>query len=239
MRRHVARRRALGLSLILSAACFLLTGCEIEENIVLNADGSGSYVARVAVEKEVGEAIGEVRSEAEKRGFRVVEEGETADRRFLVVRREFHDISELNDEKDSYGLSTERKGLLRRVFHLTLAFRSTPAENGFTRTVKITMPTTISSASAGTVDGTSVEWDCSRPGTLQVEAAGLVLEPRLQRAAILGGLAVGLLVLAGILATRWRRQARCRRCGAALRAGARFCESCGTPRERATNERAP
>jgi LppM domain/zinc-ribbon domain len=229
--RPVARRLRLHALIALSALCLLLAACEDEEEIKLNADGSGTYRARILVEKEVGDALQEVRKELQARGATVVEEGETENRKFIVVSRDFKSVSELNDKDDTYALAVERSGLLKAAYHLTLNFRDDPSSSGFSRTVQVTMPADIENSTAGTVAGRTVRWDCSKPGTLDVQAAGMVLPlTGSRRALAVGVLLLGAMLLVGLRVAR-RKPRVCGTCGARLQPDARFCRNCGTQRD--------
>lgn len=231
--RHPNQLRNLCILLALSVLCLIVSACEVEEEIKLNADGSGTYRARILVEKEVGDALKEVRGDAEKRGFKVVEEGETANRKFVVITRDFQNIAELNDKEDTYQLDVDRSSLFKSSYHLALNFGGNPSASGFSRNVQVTMPATIASTNVGTVTGDSVRWDCSHPGNLDVQAAGFALPLKSgQRGIILGVLAIGALLLVGLRIAR-RKPApapvRCEKCGEPLAPGAKFCPKCGAP----------
>jgi hypothetical protein len=227
------RRLQLRVLIALSALCLLLSACEVEEELELNADGSGTYRARILVEKEVGEALQEVRNDAQKRGFIVAEEGETANRKFIVVAREFQNVVELNDKDDTYALDVAQISPFKATYRLSLNFRSNPAASGFSRSIQVSMPATVASTSAGTVTGSSVRWDCSQPGTLEVQAAGLVLPlTGSQRKLALGLLVFGALLLVGVRIAR-RKPRSCPNCGARLEPNAKFCLKCGARRDSA------
>jgi len=225
--------RKICLLLALAAVCLMLAACEVEEEIKLNADGSGTYRARILVEKEVGDALKEVRGDAEKRGFKVVEEGETANRKFVAIAREFQNIAELNDKEDTYQLEIDRSSFFKSSYHLTLNFGGNPSASGFSRNVEVTMPAAVASTNVGTVTGKSVRWDCSHPGSLDVQAAGFALPLKGgQLRIILVVLVLGALLLVGIRIARRKpapapAQARCEKCGEPLAPGAKFCPKCG------------
>jgi hypothetical protein len=215
----------------LSGLCLLLAACEVEEELKLNVDGSGTYRVRILVEKEVGEALQEIRKDAQARGFTVVEEGETANRKFVVVARDFKNVSELNDKDDTYALDIEQSSPFKRTYHLSLNFRGNPSASGFSRSMEVSMPATVASTNVGTATGSTVRWDCSHPGTLEVQAAGLVLPlTSNQRKVVLAVLILGALLLVGVRVARWRPPS-CRNCGTRIEPNAKFCPKCGTQRD--------
>lgn len=233
--RPSTRNLRLRTLIALSALCLLLAACEVEEELKLNADGSGTYRARILVEKEVGEALQEVRKDAPTRGFTVVEEGETANRKFVVVARDFKNVSELNDKDDTYALDVERSSPFKATYHLSLNFRSNPSASGFSRNMQVSMPATVASTSAGTATGSTVRWDCSHAGTLDVQAAGLVLPlTSNQRKMALAVLVLGVLLLVGVRVAR-RKPQSCRNCGTRIEPNAKFCPKCGTQRDAASH----
>lgn len=229
MNRSILRRLVRGFAM--SAICLSLVACEVEEEIRLEADGTGSYRVKVMIEKEMGEVLSKLRSDAPRRGFTVVEEGETADRKFIVMARAFQDVAELNDDEDRYLLEVERSNPLTASYRLALDFGSNPSANGFSRTLRVFMPARVRSASAGTIDGSAVSWDCSHPGQVEIRAAGfaptLIGKQRTVGVAVIAG---GALLLAG-LRLRRRRAASCSRCGSRLEGGLRFCPSCGAEQD--------
>lgn len=218
-------------ALLLLLGCALLA-CEVEEDIRLNADGSGTYRAKVSVEKQYGEALSERKGEADKKGFRIVEQGETKTHTFVVMARDFADVAELNDDEDSYTLQIDRPSALKGSYRLTLGFESSAAESGFKRRTRITMPVSIKQASVGTISGRSVDWDSSQGGTLSVEASGFVLPlTRSRRRIALGVIVLGVVAIGGLRWSRRARGPRCAKCGRGLAAEARFCPDCGATRE--------
>ena len=63
----------------------LLGGCQVEEELELHADGSGSHRVKVTVPKDFGEALQEVKQKATGQHYHFVEEGQAGDSRFLVM----------------------------------------------------------------------------------------------------------------------------------------------------------
>lgn len=208
--------------------CIVLVACELEETITIKQDGSGTYVARIAIDKQFAEAVPDIKTRAQQRGFRVVEETETTDRRVLVIQRDFANIGEISDDTDIYALRLDQPSKFKRAYSLRIASRTSARSNGFQkRIMRVTFPVSVTSASSGSVKGRTVEWDATNGGTLEVEAAGIVLPL---------GLSVPVLVLLILLglgaAGLAHRRARtvlpaCPACGTSTLAAARFCATCG------------
>lgn len=213
---------------VLVAVSFLVS-CKVEEEIRITKDGSGTYQVRISVQEEYAEAISEVKQQAAAKGMQVVEEGSAAGERFVVFQRDFSEISELSDDEDSYALTIEQESAFRGSYRMALDFRSNPSEAGFERVVKITLPATIENSDGGTVTGRTVEWDCSRGGSLTVVSSGWALpafsSSQKTAAAVVGIAGLSLLVL---LRIRRRKPATvCGSCGRRLSRDALFCPACG------------
>src|ERR1051325_5169953 len=162
--------------LSLLVVCALLTACELDETLTIRSAGDGTYVVRIAVEKQFGEVLDKLKSESQEKGFTVVSQSETPDRKVLVLRRDFHNVSELSDENDTYALRISHPSRFKVSYALFVTTRASAASNGFQkRTMRITMPVSITTASSGTASGHTVEWDVTNGGSLQVDAAGVVL----------------------------------------------------------------
>lgn len=219
---------AIALTLLVAA---LSMACKIEEELAISGDGSGSYRARVSVEKQFAEAIGELKKQAAQKGFEVAGEGETADVKYLDVRRDFKSVSELNDDEDEYSLASTRESWLKGKYSLVLNFRSNPSASNFQRRIVVTLPASIISASAGEVSGRSVSWDCSRPGLLRVEAEGLSLPLTATQMRLVGATVVVGVLLLGVIRVRRRRPRPllCPKCNEALEGVVAFCPRCGNP----------
>ena len=224
-------QRTIRIVLLLLFSCSVLA-CEVEESLILNADGSGTYRAKVSIEKEFGEALSNLRSEVDKKGYRVVEEGETKTHRFVVLARDFKDVAELNDDEDTYALQIDRPSPVKGVYRLTLTFDGNATESGFERRTRVTMPAAVKQASVGQVSGRSVEWDSSHGGTMSIEASGFVVPlTKKQRWLALGVMAIGVVAIAALRLRRRATGPRCAKCGRGVAAEARFCPSCGASHE--------
>jgi hypothetical protein len=214
--------------LVLLSITLLLISCEIEESLKINADGSGTYLVRISVEKQFGQALPEIKSKAQQRGFIVTEEPETADRKVVLLTKNFSNVSELNDDTDTFSLIKTDAGGLKRGYLLTIFSGTNVSANGWQkRTMRIVMPVAVLSASDGHTKDREVEWDSSRGGTLVVEAAGTPLPFGLTLTA--AGLMLLLLIVVS-MGFRSRRLSdyRCTVCGSRQALGALFCTACGT-----------
>jgi len=224
------RRARLGVlrRIALFAVCMLLVGCELDETIILRRGGDGTYTVRIAVEKQLGDVLDKIKTELQPKGYVIVSESETTDRKVLVVKREFRDVSELSDQTDTFSLRIDHPSRFKTAYWLSIASTANAASNGFQhRTMRITMPLSITNNSAVTVSGRTVEWDLTKGGTLAIEASGVVLpfggSLELVAAVILGLAAIVLT----LLFLRRGPAAKCTGCGAAIAGGAKFCGSCG------------
>jgi len=160
------------ISLIL---LLLLSACKVEETIDLRTDGSGTYRAKVSVRKDLGEALEEVKQEAGQHGLRVLEEGQTAEEKFVVVGREFSKVSDLGDKDDTYSLVIAREGTYRRSYRFEAILHQNVAASGFERVLRVRMPEAVDSSSSGQVSSRTVEWPCSQGGRLDVVASGFAI----------------------------------------------------------------
>jgi hypothetical protein len=214
--------------LFLAVLCALLVACELDENIVINRDGSGTYTARISVEKQFAGALTEIKSKAAEGHYTVVEESDTADRHVLVIRREFHDIAELNDRTDHYALRVDRASRFKTSYFLQMKSGGGGAFNGFQkRAVHITMPVGVTSATGATISGNRVEWDATNGGTLEVEASGVAMPFGLSP--LIAVIVLALLAVAFIVLRRRRVVVRtCSACQTPAVPGARFCAKCGS-----------
>lgn len=154
-------------------AALLLTACEIEDDLRLTSNGSGIYQMKISVEKQLTQALVELRKELEKEGYKVVLDGETPDRRFLVIRKDFKSVSELNDNNNRFEFNVLDGGFLQRKYRFNASLGS--AGGNFKRQFTIHMPGDVTMASAGERHGNSVTWDCASGGTITLEASGLSL----------------------------------------------------------------
>jgi hypothetical protein len=219
--------------LLVCAVVLLLAACELEDDLRIEADGSGTYRATVSVEKLLAGTLGRIRAAAEQQGFRIVGEGETADRRFLSMRKDFDDVHSLGDSQSNYELTVSTRNYLWRRYHLHATVGSV-AGQGFDWRFSITMPARITSTSQGESNGARVTWYCTNGGTIDVEAEGFFLPfTRTHVLAIVGVAAAALLLLVALgrraLAAPAiaAEQHACRTCANPLSALARYCPACG------------
>ncbi len=213
------------------AVLSLLAGCELEDDLRIEADGSGTYRARVLVEKLLGAVLTRVRGEAEAKGFRIVEEGETPTRHFVVLRKDFTDVRSLDDEQSSYDLTIETRRFFWREYRLRATLGSV-AGSAFDRRFTISMPARISSTTAGESNGTRVVWYCTNGGTIEVVAEGFHVP--VTRRHVTVAIAIAALVLALVALFRRWASARpeeeenvCTTCNKPMAVTARYCPSCG------------
>lgn len=161
--------------LIYLIVLLLLTACKVEETIDLRADGSGTYSAKISVTKDFGEALDKIKQEAGQHGLRVLEEGQIADEKFVVVGRDFSKVSDLGDKDDTYSLVVAREGWFRRSYRFEAILRQNVAASGFERILHVHMPGSVDSSSSGQVSSHTVEWPCSQGGQLDVVASGFAI----------------------------------------------------------------
>lgn len=189
------RPRWLGIIFLITAAA-ALGGCDVEEQIRVAPDGTGSYEARVTLAEDVPGVMGRLKQQADRRGFAIVEEDEYD--RVLVVGRRFEDISELDADSARYRFEVDRRDLLHRSYRLTVELREDLLPSGFDRRLLVHMPAPVRWSSSGEIAGETVDWECSRGGTLIVEAEGASLSPASGCAMAVGGLGLGAAFLVGV-----------------------------------------
>lgn len=178
----------------------LFVACLIEEDLRINGDGSGTYRVRITVPKELG-GLGELRRESEKQGFTVLEEGSTEQENFIVVRKEFTDISSLSDSGNTFELTTTETGFLRRDYSLRIRIGG-GGFTGFKRRMVITMPAEVKSTTAGESSGNRITWE-NAAGSLEATASGLYVPlSRNQRMSLLAVAVLGLLLIVAVRRAR-------------------------------------
>lgn len=219
--------RRARLVLIAGTAALLLLACAVEEDLRLEFDGSGTYRVKVTIPKDLADGFGDLRKQAEKDGFVIAEEGETEAERFIVMRKEFTNVSSLNDDNSRFELTMTDRGLLRREYR----FRATLQSVGFgayQRHFTITMPCNVTSASDGTIDGSRVQWNASHGGTIEVAASGFYLPgSRNQRLLVIAIAVLSVALLVFRRRSPIQPKAVCANCQTHLSPDARFCRKCG------------
>jgi hypothetical protein len=219
------RRTVFVLLAILS---LLLLACVIDEDLRIDADGSGTYRARITIPKQLGEGFGDFRKEAENNGFVIEQEGQTEKERFLVIRKDFTDVTALNDSHTHYELTMTESGIMRRNYRLRASLNSV-AFGSFKRRLTVVMPGNVTSTTAGEIDGGRVRWEGAGGGSLEIVSSGFYFPlSRNQKAASVMVILVG--VLLSVVMRRRRRQpsaAPCSTCNSPLRTDSRFCAICG------------
>lgn len=224
---NTAPVRHIYLALTAALLCITLLGCEVEEEIQLSSNGSGTYRVKILVEKELGEALPQIRQECQQKGLRIVKEGETTDRKFLLAERGFNRIDDLNDNTHTYTFSSLQATPTTANYELSATLRR-PEMQTFSRTLRIVMPTGIKTATQGRVSGKSVEWDCSSGGTLYVVASGFSLPlTKKQQTLMLGIILFGIAAIVAIRLKRRPSSHRCHKCSAPVAEGAKYCPACG------------
>jgi hypothetical protein len=205
----------------------VLFACVVDEDLLINADGSGTYQVKVTVPKDLTSDFGDFRKSAEKDGFTVVEEGETENGRFVVLRKKFTDISTLNDQNSHFAFTAGEMGLLKREYRLRAELNAV-AYGAYKRHLVVTMPGGVTGTTAGEADGSRVRWDASNGGTIEVTAVGYAIPlSHDQRMLMLVVLLAGVLLL--IAQRRRNAGARtiCSTCQSPFARDARFCAGCG------------
>jgi hypothetical protein len=186
---------------VLCALWLLLGGCELEQALFIGSDGSGSCDIRICIDRNVAATLPDIRHKAETEGYHVVAEHGTASQHVLVVRKEFRNVTELDGDLGTFRLTVTRRGLLRRDYQLTAVLAPLAIERQFT----IMMPGRITSTSAGTVDGSRLQWRTRGGGTLQVATSAISVD----RTVVLIALGVALLI-AGVSWIAWSISRRIR-----------------------------
>ncbi|HYI07475.1 MAG TPA: hypothetical protein VEK57_00265 [Thermoanaerobaculia bacterium] len=216
------------------AVSLLLAGCEIEDDLQIREDGSGTYRVKVLVRKVLASSLGRIRAEAAREGFRIVDEGKTADRQFIVFQKDFDHVSSLRDAQSNFDWTTERRGLFKREYRLRATVSSVAAEN-FSRRFTVVMPAEVKSNSDGARDGARVTWFCASGGTIEIVSEGWAF-PVSRNVLFAASAAAGfvlLLLLVVLLRVRRRGTAAaaaeitCRTCRGGLTRTARYCPACG------------
>jgi hypothetical protein len=217
--------------LVIAAAtvALLLLACTIEEDLRIEFDGSGMYRVKLSIPKDLAGDFGELRKQVEKDGFVVADEGKTETERFIVLRKKFSDITSLNDDHSHFELTITKRNALRRDYRFRAAFQ--PVGFGaYQRHFAVSMPCRVTSASSGEIDGSHVQWNASRGGTIEINASGFCIPlSRNQRTFAIAIATLGIVLL---VFARGRRQptrkTACAQCKAHLASGTRFCRTCGT-----------
>lgn len=233
MNRTAHRSRIAGIAL----AALLIAGCEIEDDLVIQSDGSGTYQAHISAARIAGHVVDRLRAAAEQDGFRIVDVGETLTHRFIVIRKDFTDVRTLSNAQSNYELLIERPTFFTRRYVLRITLASVSGAS-FERRFRITMPGRVVSTTAGRDEGQQVIWFCDNGGTIEVIAEAGYL-PFDGRAVAVTAVAL-LLAAAAAAALAWRRFGRrqaiavvtedadaCTTCYKPLAPGARFCAACG------------
>jgi hypothetical protein len=205
----------------------LLVACVIEDDLRINADGSGSYRFKMTIPKELSDGFGDMRQKAEAEGF-TVEEGETDKERFIVLSKDFTDIAALNGTDNHFELTSTSTGFLRRDYRLRGTVQSL-GYGSFKRHLIITMPGSVMSSDQGEINGSSVRWDATRGGTIEIAASGFYLPLSRNLRLLMALLALASAALF-VMARRRRgvpAAAVCPGCRAPLAPDARFCPICG------------
>jgi hypothetical protein len=217
--------RGAALTALLS---LILFACAIDEDLQINADGSGTYRIKVTIPKDLSSDFGDLRKSAEKDGFSVVEEGQTEKERFIVLRKDFTEITSLNDGNNRFELTIAEAGWLKREYRLRVSLQSV-GFGSFKRHFVVTMPGNVTTTNQGEIDGSRVRWDATNGGSMDITATGYSVplsrvQLILMLVAALGGV--------GLLIARRRRSvapsSACATCHTQLPRDARFCAACGT-----------
>jgi hypothetical protein len=221
-------------ALVVCAMTLLLAACEIEDDLVIRADGSGTYRVRVSAEILASSIIDSVEARAEEAGFRIIDRGEAAGKKFIVVRKDFKDVAELRGEQSNFELTVDRPSLFRRRYRLRITVASVKSAQ-FDRRFTITMPATVTATTAGVEDGSHVTWFCSNGGTIEITAAGFAMPEA--RVSVAIGAGVAFLAAFVFFVRRARRsraatsvaiaQIECSTCSRPMSRDARYCPACG------------
>lgn len=142
------------------ALALLALSCEIEDEIRFNRDGSGVYRAKMLVEKQFASALPDIRKEAVKAGLRIVQEGDTETRHFVVMARDFKNINEIGDSQNRMSFTAAKAGWLRERYTFSASLPA--SSNGFSRQLTIVLPAPIERNTAGEARGNTIVWDCTK-----------------------------------------------------------------------------
>lgn len=215
--------RVAALAVLLS---LLLFACVIDEDLRINADGSGSYQVKLTIPKDLSSDFGDLRKSAEKDGFTIVEEGQTEKERFLIFRKQFTNVSALNDQNGRFELTIAEAGWFKREYRLRVALQAV-GYGAFKRHLVVTMPGKVTATDVGEIDGSRVRWDASRGGSIDITAGGYAIAlSRNQRILMPVVLIAGILLLIARRRTA-RPPSLCATCQTPLRRNAQFCAACG------------
>lgn len=221
--------RRVRLVVVAAIAALLLLACDIEEDLQLDFDGSGTYRVRVTIPKNLADGFEDLRRQAEKDGFTVADEGTTETERFIVLRKTFADITALNDDHSRFELTIIRHGFLRRDYRFRAKLQSV-GFGAYQRNFAVTMPVNVTSTSSGEIDGPRVQWNARHGGTIEITASGFCIPlSRNQRVLVTMLVILGVVLL--VFARKRRRpahEAACANCQNHLAPGTRFCRTCGT-----------
>jgi len=144
------------------------------------------------------------------------------------MTRDFKSISEVGDSRNRMSFSATKAGWLKERYEFTASLPSSSGE-GFSRQLTIALPAPIEHNTAGEVRGNTIVWDCTKGGSLEVTAVGVVLPTAMRSLAIPGLIVVA--IAGGIVLLVRRRPAvkvHCATCGAMRSSNVRFCANCGT-----------
>lgn len=183
----------------------LIVACDLKHELRMSGNGSGTYTIRITMDRSLMETVPDVQRNAESRGFRVMASGQTATSCFIVIRKTFHDISELNvdDAHFTFHVAEDRHPFWRR-YHLTATL---PPLQGVLHQVTITMPGKVSMSTAGSIIGNGVRWNC-RGGAIAIDAAGIYCPDSFAIMSITALVATG---VAGMSAFLWGKRGTGRR----------------------------
>ena len=204
-----------------------LLACTIEEDLTINSDGSGAYIVRIIIPRKLGEDFTDLKREAARTGFAVVDEGKTERQTFLVLRKDFNDVASISDANSPFELRIDETGFLRRRYQFKASLP--PIGLGsYVRQLSVRMPGSVLSSNRGEVEGSHVRLDMTRGGTLEITSSGYYLPGTRRQKYLLFTvfmLGVGALVASG--GKRRKSPVVCNGCKTALRSNARFCPGCG------------
>ncbi|MBV8516173.1 MAG: zinc ribbon domain-containing protein [Acidobacteria bacterium] len=222
---HARPSRVAAFAALLSLLFF---ACAIDEDLRINADGSGTYRLKITIPEDLASDLGTVRTDAAKEGFTVVEEGRAGKDRFAILRKDFTDVTALNDSNSRFALTITKMGWLRREYRLDATLQ--PVGYGsFKRHIAVTMPGKISASDHGEIDGSRVRWDATTGGSIHITAGGYAIPfSRAASTLIIVATIAGLALLIARRKHGADSRPACATCHAPLVRGARFCADCGT-----------
>jgi hypothetical protein len=215
--------RGAAVAVLLSLLFF---ACALEEDLQINADGSGTYRVKLTIPKDLSSDFGDFKKDAAKNGFSIVEEGQTEKERFLMIRKDFTEITSLNDGHNVFELNIGKVGWLKRAYRLRASLQAV-GYGSFKRNFVVTMPGEVTTSNQGEIDGSRVRWDATNGGSIEIMATGYAVPLSRNQGLLVVVVALGVALLVVGRKRAAAAPALCSACDTSLARKARFCAACG------------